>query len=207
MENSAQMSGFHGECAAGSGGTDRHDPRRLSRRKPPPGHGKSPDRYDRDQLLACAAGELFGAGNARLPLPPLLLIDRISHINNRGGLFDQGEIVGELDITPDLWFFAAHFPGDPVMPGCFALDALWQLLGFYLAWSGCPGRGRALGVGRIRISGPVTPEHRLVTYRVHVRKLIVRSSAIAIADGHMEVDGTPIYTADSLRVGLIPTHA
>jgi 3-hydroxyacyl-[acyl-carrier protein] dehydratase/trans-2-decenoyl-[acyl-carrier protein] isomerase len=206
MENSARLAAFHGGCAPPSASIACRDPGPLPAREfVPPNDGKRTDRYDRDQLLACSRGEMFGAGNAQLPRPPLLMIDRIRHISRQGGSFDRGEIIGELDIAPDLWFFAAHFHGDPVMPGCFTLDALWQLLGFYIAWSGGLGRGRALGVGQVRISGPVIPEHRLVTYRVHIRKLIARPSPIAIADGRVDVDGVTIYTANSLRVGLFPS--
>lgn len=203
MNHPAQLFTLHGEQSSASG-LLAYTSNAGSVREAAlvPSNDERADHYDRDRLLACAHGEMFGEGNAQLPLPPLLMIDRIRHISSEGGLFDKGKIIGELDITPDLWFFAAHFRGDPVMPGCFALDALWQLLGFYIAWSGGVGRGRALGVDNVRISGPVIPEHRLVTYRVHVRKLIARSSWIAIADGCMAVDGVEIYTAKSLRVGL-----
>jgi 3-hydroxyacyl-[acyl-carrier protein] dehydratase/trans-2-decenoyl-[acyl-carrier protein] isomerase len=188
-----------------SGGLDIPPSLRV-RKRPAPDKTRwvRQSRYDREQLLACANGELFGVGNAQLPAPPLLMLDRITHISSLGGLFDRGEIVAELDITPDLWFFGSHFRGDPVMPGSLTLDALWQLLGFYMAWSGFAGPGRALGAGELRISGPVTPETRLVTYRVHVKKLMAKNPAVAIADGYMEADGTTVYVAKSLWVGLIP---
>lgn len=158
--------------------------------------------YDRDDLLACAHGELFGPGNARLPLPNMLMMDRIVHISDQGGKYGKGEIIAELDITPDLWFFQCHFESDPVMPGCLGLDATWQLLGFFLGREGHPGRGRALGVGNVKFSGQILPTAKKVTYRLNVKRVITRKLILGIADATVEVDGREIYAADGLRVGL-----
>jgi 3-hydroxyacyl-[acyl-carrier protein] dehydratase/trans-2-decenoyl-[acyl-carrier protein] isomerase len=157
---------------------------------------------DRDMLLKCGHGELFGPGNAQLPVPNMLMMDRITRISDAGGTYDKGEIVAELDIHPDLWFFACHFPGDPVMPGCLGLDAMWQMVGFYLAWIGNPGRGRALGVGEVKFTGQVLPTAKKVTYFIDIKRVITRKLVLGIADGRMEVDGREIYTAKELRVGL-----
>lgn len=158
--------------------------------------------FSRDDLLACAHGELFGPGNARLPLPPLLMFDRIVRIGETGGAHGKGEVEAELDVRPDLWFFACHFETDPVMPGCLGLDALWQLLGFYLGWTGAPGRGRALGVGEVKFSGQVEPSVRLVSYRLDVRRVVRRQVTLGIADGRVLADGRPIYEAQDLKVGV-----
>lgn len=158
--------------------------------------------FDRDQLLACGHGEMFGPGNAQLPTPNMLMMDRVVRIADHGGEFDKGEIIAELDINPDLWFFDCHFPGDPVMPGCLGLDALWQIVGFYLAWIGNPGHGRALGVGEVKFTGQVLPNAKKVTYRVNMKRVIARKLVLGIADGTMEVDGRVIYTTKDLRVGL-----
>lgn len=158
--------------------------------------------YSYDELITCAKGEVFGAGNAQLPLPPMLMFDRIISINTDGGTYGKGEIVAELDIKPDLWFFNCHFKGDPVMPGCLGLDAMWQLLGFYLGWNGGPGRGRALGAGNVKFSGQVTPDKKLVTYRINMKRIIQRKLNMGVADGVMEIDGREIYSATGLRVGL-----
>jgi len=157
---------------------------------------------DRDLLLKCGDGELFGPGNAQLPVPNMLMMDRITRISDAGGAYDKGEIVAELDIRPDLWFFGCHFPGDPVMPGCLGLDAMWQMVGFYLAWVGNPGRGRALGVGEVKFTGQVLPSAKLVTYELTIKRLIERKLVLGIADGRMLVDGREIYTATDLKVGL-----
>lgn len=153
-------------------------------------------------LIRCGHGELFGPGNAQLPLPPMLMFDRIASISDIGGKFDKGEIIAELDIKPDLWFFDCHFDGDPVMPGCLGLDAMWQLVGFFLAWMGGAGRGRALGSGEVKFTGQVTPDNKLVTYRVQLKRVIMRKIVMGIADATMEVDGREIYSAQDLRVGL-----
>jgi len=157
---------------------------------------------DRDQLLKCGHGELFGPGNAQLPVPNMLMMDRILRISDEGGAHGKGEIVAELDIHPGLWFFACHFPGDPVMPGCLGLDAMWQIVGFFLAWTGNPGRGRALGVGEVKFTGQVLPTAKKVTYYIDIKRVITRKLVLGIADGRMEVDGREIYTAKDLRVGL-----
>lgn len=158
--------------------------------------------YAFDELLACGRGELFGPGNAQLPLPPMLMLDRIASIREDGGAFGKGSIVAELDIRPDLWFFECHFPGDPVMPGCLGLDALWQLLGFYLGWMGGPGHGRALGAGEVKFTGQVTPDCKKITYHIDIKRLIMRKLFMGIADGRVEVDGKVIYIVSDLRVGL-----
>ena len=158
--------------------------------------------YSREDLLACAHGELFGPGNARLPLPNMLMMDRITHISEQGGKYGKGEIVAELDIRPDLWFFDCHFESDPVMPGCLGLDATWQLLGFFLGWVGNPGRGRALGVGNVKFSGQVLPTAKKLTYRIDLKRVISRKLVLGLADATVTVDGKDIYQADDLKVGL-----
>lgn len=158
--------------------------------------------YDRQELLQCGRGELFGPGNAQLPLPNMLMFDRITKINQEGGTYGKGEIVSELDVSPDLWFFQCHFQGDPVMPGCLGLDAMWQLVGFYLGWMGGLGRGRALGVGEVKFRGQVLPDRKLVTYRINLKRVLMRKLVMGIADAELEVDGKVIYEASDLRVGL-----
>jgi 3-hydroxyacyl-[acyl-carrier protein] dehydratase/trans-2-decenoyl-[acyl-carrier protein] isomerase len=158
--------------------------------------------YTYEELLECGHGRLFGPGNAQLPLPNMLMFDRITHISEDGGDNGKGQIVAELDIRPDLWFFECHFEGDPVMPGCLGLDAMWQLVGFYLGWLGGPGRGRALGSNEVKFTGQVTPDTRLVTYKVNLKRVIQRKLFMGIADAALEADGREIYTAKNLRVGL-----
>ena len=155
-----------------------------------------------EQLLESGQGKMFGPGNAQLPTPNMLMMSRITHISNSGGEFDKGEIIAELDITPDLWFFDCHFPGDPVMPGCLGLDAMWQLVGFFLAWDGNPGRGRALGSGEVKFTGQVLPTAKKVTYKINLKRVVARKLVLAIADGSVSVDGREIYIAKDLRVGL-----
>lgn len=145
---------------------------------------------------------MFGAGNARLPLPPMLMFDRITQIASEGGKFGRGLIRAEMDVHPDLWFFGCHFQDDPVMPGCLGMDAMWQLTGFYLPWLGEPGRGRALGVGQVKFSGQVLPDAKLVSYEIDIRRVMRGKLALVIADGRTLVDGNEIYIAESLRVGL-----
>lgn len=158
--------------------------------------------FSYDELLACSRGELFGKGNSQLPAPNMLMISRIVNITSDGGEHGKGYIEAELDITPDLWFFACHFPGDPVMPGCLGLDAMWQLVGFFLGWRGGPGKGRALGVGEVKFSGQVKPTAKKVTYKINFKRVIERKLIMGIADGTVSVDGELIYQASDLKVGL-----
>ena len=158
--------------------------------------------FTKKELLSCSTGELFGPGNSQLPAPNMLMMDRIVEIHETGGSHGKGYIVAELDITPDLWFFACHFPGDPVMPGCLGLDAMWQLVGFFLGWSGGPGKGRALGVGEVKFKGQVLPTAKKVTYRIDLKRVIKRKLFMGLGDGTVEVDGRVIYEAKDLKVGL-----
>ena len=160
------------------------------------------DSFSYEQLIASGEGRLFNADSGRLPLPPMLMFDRITHIDSDGGAHGLGKIRAELDVKPDLWFFACHFQGDPVMPGCLGLDAMWQLVGFYLGWQGNPGRGRALGSGEVKFFGQVLPTAKKLTYTIHIKRTISRSLILGIADGTVSVDGREIYSAEGLRVGL-----
>jgi 3-hydroxyacyl-[acyl-carrier protein] dehydratase/trans-2-decenoyl-[acyl-carrier protein] isomerase len=158
--------------------------------------------YTKEDLISCGRGEMFGKGNAQLPLPPMLMFDRIVSINDKGGKYNHGEIIAELDLTDDLWFFKCHFEGDPVMPGCLGLDAMWQLLGFYLGWKGGLGKGRALGAGEVKFSGQVLPSSKKITYIIDLKRVIMRKLVMGIADASMKVDGRLIYQANDLKVGL-----
>lgn len=160
-----------------------------------------------EDLLKSSRGELFGPENAQLPAPPMLTLDRITRISEQDGTYGRGEAIAELDINPDLWFFKCHFPGDPVMPGCLGLDAMWQLLGFYLCWLGHPGKGRALAVGEVKFSGQVVPTTKKLIYRLNLKRVVTRKVVLGIADADMQADGVVIYKAIDLRVGLFTsTH-
>ena len=161
-----------------------------------------PSSFDRAQLLESGHGRLMGPGNAQLPLPPMLMFDRILSIEAEGGAHGKGRMIAEFDVRPDLWFFDCHFEGDPVMPGCLGLDAMWQLVGFYLGWRGAPGRGRALGVGEVKFTGQVTNTVKLLRYEIDLKKVIMRKLVMGIGDGLMFADGVQIYSAKDLKVGL-----
>lgn len=163
--------------------------------------------YDYDALIACGKGELFGPGNAQLPLPNMLMMDRIVEITADGGAYGKGRMVAELDVNPELWFFGCHFEGDPVMPGCLGLDAMWQLVGFYLGWTGAPGKGRALGVGEVKFTGQVTPDVKIVRYEIDMKRVFNSKLVLGIADGTVLADDKPIYQAKDLRVGLFKPEA
>ena len=163
--------------------------------------------FDLQGLLACARGELFGPGNPQLPLPPMLMIDRITSITEDGGESGKGEVVAEFDVHPDLWFFKCHFQGDPVMPGCLGLDALWQMVGFFLGWMKAPGRGRALGVGEVKFTGMIVPTVKQLTFHVHLKRVMLRKLVLGIADGFVHADGKQIYEVSGLKVGLFQDAA
>ena len=158
--------------------------------------------YSYKELINCGNGELFGPGNAKLPLPPMLMFDRITEVKEDNGAFKKGSITAELDIKDDLWFFNCHFKEDPVMPGCLGLDAMWQLVGFYLGWLEQPGKGRALGVGEVKFTGQVLNTIKKVTYQISIKRLILRKLILAVADGVLKADGEPIYEAKDMKVGL-----
>ncbi|HVV93691.1 MAG TPA: 3-hydroxyacyl-[acyl-carrier-protein] dehydratase FabA [Hyphomicrobiales bacterium] len=161
--------------------------------------------FEYEDLLACGRGELFGPGNAQLPLPPMLMFDRISAISEHGGEHGRGMVRAELEVKPDLWFFACHFKGDPVMPGCLGVDALWQMVGFFLGWLGAPGRGRALGTGELKFSGQVLPSVKRVVYGVDLKRVMRSKLVLGIADGWLKADDVTIYQARDLKVGLFRT--
>ena len=158
--------------------------------------------FSYDDLITCAKGELFGPGNPQLPLPPMLMCDRITDINDSGGAHGKGQIVSEFDLNPDLWFFPCHFEGDPVMPGCLGMDDLWQLVGFFLGWSGGLGRGRALSVGEVKFTGQILPENKRVQFRLDMKRVIMRRLVMGIADGKVLCDGDVVFEANDIRVGL-----
>ncbi len=162
-----------------------------------------PSSFDKDDLLKCARGELFGPGNAQLPEPPMLMMDRITEISGDGGAHGKGHVLAEFDITPDLWFFDCHFPGNPIMPGCLGLDGLWQLTGFNLGWRGWPGRGMAVGVGEVKLKGMVRPDRKMLTYKIDFKKAMqTRRLTMGVADGIVEADGEMIYDVKDMRVVL-----
>ena len=158
--------------------------------------------YTNEELLSCGRGELFGEGNARLPLPPMLMFDRIIAITEDGGKYNNGQIIAEMDIHKDLWFFQCHFESDPVMPGCLGLDAMWQLLGFYLGWLGLEGKGRALSVGNVKFSGMVLPTVKKLEYKITLKRVLTSKLILGIGNGMLIADGNEIYKAEDLRVGL-----
>ncbi len=162
--------------------------------------------FDYNDLISCAKGEMFGSGNPQLPLPPMLMCDRITNITDTGGPHDKGLIRAELDINPDLWFFPCHFQGDPVMPGCLGMDALWQLVGFFLGWSGGEGRGRALSVGEVKFTGQILPTNKLVTFEIDMKRVILRRLIMGIADGRVICDGETVFEANDIRVGLFKSE-
>ncbi len=159
--------------------------------------------YKYEELIDCANGKLFGPGNAKLPLPPMLMFDRISEIRENTGIFKKGLIKAELDIKDSLWFFECHFKDDSVMPGCLGLDAMWQLVGFYLGWLGNPGKGRALGVNSVKFTGEVLKNVKLASYEINMKKILIKEGAtVGLANGTLKADGKEIYAAENLKVGL-----
>lgn len=169
--------------------------------------GSRPSSFGYEDLLACGRGELFGTGNPQLPLPPMLMFDRITEISEEGGENGKGLVRAEFDVRPDLWFFGCHFKGDPVMPGCLGLDALWQMVGFFLGWTGGLGRGRALGLGELKLAGQVLPNIRKVVYNIDIKRVMRSKLVLGIADGWLSADGEIIYRAKDLKVGLFKQEA
>ena len=163
---------------------------------------KDQSSFTYDELISCAKGQMFGPGNPQLPLPPMLMCDRITRIDDNGGEFGKGQIDAEFDLNPDLWFFPCHFEGDPVMPGCLGMDALWQIVGFFLGWSGGLGRGRALSVGEVKFTGQILPSNKLVAFRLDMKRVIMRRLVMGIADGKVLCDGEVVFEANDIRVGL-----
>lgn len=163
--------------------------------------------YTYEEILTCGEGKMFGPGNAQLPLPNMLMFDRITHIADDDGEFGKGQVIAELDVNPDLWFFDCHFKGDPVMPGCLGLDALWQLTGFWMGWTGAQGSGRALGVGEVKLTEQILPSSKLVTYKVNIKRFINRRLVMGVADGHVEVDGKTAFEVTDMKVGLFDNSA
>ena len=159
--------------------------------------------YNYEELISCGEGKLFGEGNAKLPLPPMLMFDRITEIREDTGEFKKGFIKAELDIKDNLWFFACHFQKDPVMPGCLGLDAMWQLVGFYLGWLGNPGRGRALGVNAVKFTGEVLKNVKKAVYEINMKRVLIKEgTTVGLANGILLADGKKIYTTENLKVGL-----
>ena len=159
--------------------------------------------YSKEELISCGKGEMFGKGNAQLPLPPMLMFDRIVSITDEGGKHNHGQIIAELDLTEDLWFFGCHFQGDPVMPGCLGLDAMWQLVGFYLGWTGEPGKGRALGVNSVKFTGEVLKSVKMATYEINIKRILKKEgTAVGLANGTLSADNKVIYKAENLKVGV-----
>tara|TARA_B100001540_G_scaffold274106_1_gene259376 strand:+ start:134 stop:640 length:507 start_codon:yes stop_codon:yes gene_type:complete len=164
---------------------------------------KKKDSYDYKELIDCGKGLIFGKGNAKLPLPPMLMFDRITKIQENSGIYKKGFIKAELDIKDDLWFFNCHFQDDPVMPGCLGLDAMWQLVGFYLGWIGNPGKGRALGVSTVKFTGEVLKKTKMAVYEIDMKRILVKEgTTVGLANGILKADGKKIYTAENLKVGL-----
>ena len=167
---------------------------------------KKKSSYNYDELINCAKGDLFGKGNAKLPLPPMLMFDNISEISENSGKYNNGFILAELKVKPNLWFFDCHFKDDPVMPGCLGLDAMWQLVGFYLGWLGKPGKGRALGVSSVKFTGEVLDSAKIAKYQIDMKKILKKkNTTVGLADGVLLVDNKQIYEAENLKVGLFTT--
>ena len=164
---------------------------------------KKKSSYSYEEIISCGNGKLFGPGNAKLPLPPMLMFDRISEISENTGNFNKGSVKAELDIKDNLWFFECHFKDDSVMPGCLGLDAMWQLVGFYLGWLGNPGKGRALGVNAVKFKGEVLKNVKMATYEIDMKKILVKeNTTVGLANGILKADGNKIYSAENLKVGL-----